>query len=59
MNGADRDAMSTFRALVKKGEKSERTMEVTGALIRMNPGHYSIWCAPLRILSDANADAVR
>ena len=35
--------MDTFRALVKVDEKSERTLEVTGVLIRINPGHYSIW----------------
>lgn len=35
--------MDTFRALVKVNEKSQRTIEVTEALIRMNPGHYSIW----------------
>ncbi|GAA6060079.1 hypothetical protein JCM10212_003040 [Sporobolomyces blumeae] len=38
-----RDAMDTFRALVKKGEKSERTLEVTAHIIQMNPGHYSVW----------------
>ncbi|GAA5971708.1 hypothetical protein JCM3765_007623 [Sporobolomyces pararoseus] len=38
-----RDAMDTFRALVQKGEKSQRTLEVTEGLIQMNPGHYSVW----------------
>ncbi|GAA5939445.1 hypothetical protein JCM3775_001714 [Rhodotorula graminis] len=38
-----RDCMDTFRALVKKGEKSERTLEVTQWIIRLNPGHYSVW----------------
>ena len=36
--------MDTFRALVAKGEKSERTLEVTQWIIRLNPGHYSVWC---------------
>lgn len=35
--------MDTFRALVAKGGKSPRAVEVTEQLIRMNPGHYSIW----------------
>ena len=40
---ADRDTMDTFRALVKKNEKSPRGLALTESLIRMNPGHYSIW----------------
>lgn len=40
----DRDTMDTFRALVKKNEKSPRGLALTESLIRMNPGHYSIWC---------------
>jgi hypothetical protein len=39
----DRDAMDTFRAIVARDEKTERVLAVTEALIRMNPGHYSIW----------------
>ncbi|GAA6024317.1 hypothetical protein JCM11491_005984 [Sporobolomyces phaffii] len=38
-----RDAMDTFRSLVQKGEKSQRTLEVTKDIIHMNPGHYSVW----------------
>ncbi|BGP39772.1 CAAX geranylgeranyltransferase alpha subunit [Rhodotorula kratochvilovae] len=38
-----RDCMDTFRALVAKGEQSERTLEVTQWIIRLNPGHYSVW----------------
>lgn len=43
--------MDTFRALVAKGEKSERTLEVTQWIIRLNPGHYSVWCVPPSSLS--------
>lgn len=32
-----------FRALIKKGEKSKRTLELTELIIQMNPGHYSVW----------------
>jgi len=35
--------MDTFRAIVAKGEKTDRVLAVTEALIRINPGHYSIW----------------
>lgn len=38
-----RDAMDTFRAIVKKGEKSKRTLELTELIIQFNPGHYSVW----------------
>ncbi|GAA5860610.1 hypothetical protein JCM5353_004069, partial [Sporobolomyces roseus] len=37
-----RDAMDTFRAIVKKGEKSKRTLELTELIIQFNPGHYSV-----------------
>lgn len=40
----DRDAMDTFRALVQRDELSTRGLELTETLIRLNPGHYSIWC---------------
>jgi hypothetical protein len=36
--------MDFFRALVAKGEKSERVVELTGELVKLNPGHYSVWC---------------
>lgn len=40
--------MDTFRAIVKKGEKSKRTLELTELIIQFNPGHYSVWFVPLR-----------
>lgn len=40
---ADRDAMDTFRAIVAKQERSERTLEITKLIIQMNPGHYTVW----------------
>ncbi|KAF5329979.1 hypothetical protein D9611_010404 [Ephemerocybe angulata] len=38
-----KDATGYFRAIVKKEEKSPRVLELTEAVIRMNPGHYSAW----------------
>lgn len=35
--------MDMFRALVHAKERSPRVLEVTEVLIRLNPGHYSIW----------------
>ncbi|EAU89761.2 farnesyltransferase/geranylgeranyltransferase type I alpha subunit [Coprinopsis cinerea okayama7 len=38
-----KDATDYFRAIAKSGEKSPRVLELTEAIIRMNPGHYSAW----------------
>ncbi|KAI5474636.1 protein farnesyltransferase/geranylgeranyltransferase type-1 subunit alpha [Pseudohyphozyma bogoriensis] len=51
-----RDAMDTFRALVHAGEKSARGIELTEVLIRLNPGHYSIWAYRAEILLETKAD---
>ncbi|CAL1699215.1 unnamed protein product [Somion occarium] len=32
-----------FRGIVKTNEKSERVLELTEAIIRLNPAHYSAW----------------
>ncbi|KAK4051149.1 CAAX geranylgeranyltransferase alpha subunit [Microbotryomycetes sp. JL201] len=53
---ADRDAMDTFRAIVNVNEMSRRTLEVTEALIKLNPGHYSIWAYRAETLLRLNAD---
>jgi protein farnesyltransferase/geranylgeranyltransferase type-1 subunit alpha len=39
----DRSGMDFFRGLVAKGEKSERVVELTAELVKINPGHYSVW----------------
>ncbi|KDE07109.1 hypothetical protein MVLG_02679 [Microbotryum lychnidis-dioicae p1A1 Lamole] len=54
-----RDAMDTFRALVQKGELSTRGVELTEALIRMNPGHYSIWAYRAQTLLAIKADLTK
>ncbi|KAM0746101.1 protein prenylyltransferase [Meredithblackwellia eburnea MCA 4105] len=51
-----RDAMDTFRSLVSTSEKSARGLELTEHLIRMNPGHYSIWNYRSKILLETKAD---
>lgn len=39
----DRDAMDYFRAIAAKEEKSERALELTEIIVRMNPAHYTVW----------------
>lgn len=38
-----RTAMDYFRAVSASGEKSERVLELTETIIRMNPAHYTVW----------------
>ncbi|KAG8938892.1 CAAX geranylgeranyltransferase alpha subunit, partial [Tulasnella sp. 419] len=35
--------MYYFRAIVKAQEYSPRVLELTEAIVRMNPAHYSVW----------------
>jgi len=37
------EAMSYLRAVMAENEKSERVLELTGDIIRMNPAHYTVW----------------
>ena len=39
----DRDCTDYFRGIVKKGEMSNRVLELTEDIIRLNPAHYSAW----------------
>jgi len=50
------DAMDVFRAIVKKGEMSERALELTEFLIGYNPAHYYIWKYRQDILLNLNYD---
>ncbi|GAA99391.1 uncharacterized protein L969DRAFT_86625 [Mixia osmundae IAM 14324] len=36
-------AMDTFRYFVSTGEKSQRVLDVTQALVKMNTAHYTVW----------------
>ncbi|KAF8190430.1 hypothetical protein K438DRAFT_1971290 [Mycena galopus ATCC 62051] len=38
-----KDATDYLRGVVKAGEKSERVLELTEHVIRLNPAHYSAW----------------
>jgi protein farnesyltransferase/geranylgeranyltransferase type-1 subunit alpha len=35
--------MNYFRAIVSKGEQSERVLGLTEHIIRRNPAHYTVW----------------
>ncbi|OCF42197.1 protein farnesyltransferase/geranylgeranyltransferase type-1 subunit alpha [Kwoniella heveanensis CBS 569] len=38
-----RDAMDYFRAVAASEERSERALDLTETIIRMNPAHYTVW----------------
>ncbi|KAJ6595638.1 hypothetical protein DFH09DRAFT_1135182 [Mycena vulgaris] len=38
----DKDATDYLRAIVKSGEQSERVLQLTEHVIRLNPAHYSM-----------------
>lgn len=42
----DKDATNYFRAIVKLGETSNRVLDLTEDIIRLNPAHYSAWSVP-------------
>ena len=46
----DTEAMGYFRALQKSQEVSERALELTRAVIQMNPAHYTVWLYRMRTL---------
>lgn len=37
------EAMSYLRAVMVAEEKTQRVLDLTEALIRMNPTHYTVW----------------
>lgn len=40
---SDKEAMDYFRAIAAMEEKSERALELTETIVRMNPAHYTVW----------------
>jgi len=39
----DKDATDYLRGIIKIGEKSPRVLDLTEAIIRQNPAHYTAW----------------
>ncbi|KAL7423870.1 CAAX geranylgeranyltransferase alpha subunit [Cryptotrichosporon argae] len=37
------DALDYFRAVSAAGEKSDRVLELTETIVRLNPAHYTVW----------------
>ncbi|TPX56111.1 hypothetical protein PhCBS80983_g04786 [Powellomyces hirtus] len=37
------DAMSYFRAVLATTDRSKRVLDLTEFIVRLNPGHYSVW----------------
>lgn len=42
--------MDFFRAISASEEKSERALELTETIIRMNPAHYTVWQYRINVL---------
>ncbi|KAG6852855.1 hypothetical protein C0991_008548 [Blastosporella zonata] len=40
---SDKYATDYFRGILKGGEKTQRVLKLTDAIIRLNPPHYSLW----------------
>ncbi|GFZ49588.1 hypothetical protein JCM24511_07708 [Saitozyma sp. JCM 24511] len=51
-----RDAMDHFRAISLAKEHSERALELTETIIRMNPAHYTVWQFRMATLLALNKD---
>jgi protein farnesyltransferase/geranylgeranyltransferase type-1 subunit alpha len=45
MPSEDKDAMDYFRGVVAVKEHSDRVLQLTEHIVRMNPAHYSVWYA--------------
>ncbi|RHZ49155.1 hypothetical protein Glove_529g43 [Diversispora epigaea] len=50
------EAMSYFRAVALKDERSERALDLTEKIIRHNPAHYTIWHYRQQILFSLEKD---
>ncbi|WWC90667.1 uncharacterized protein L201_005603 [Kwoniella dendrophila CBS 6074] len=51
-----RDAMDYFRAVAAAEERSERALELTETIIRLNPAHYTVWQYRMATLLALNKD---
>ncbi|KAG8895169.1 CAAX geranylgeranyltransferase alpha subunit [Tulasnella sp. 403] len=45
-----KEAMDYFRGIVQKEEYSERVLDLTEHIIRMNPAHYSVWSVRSQVI---------
>ncbi|KAJ3292298.1 CAAX geranylgeranyltransferase alpha subunit [Rhizoclosmatium sp. JEL0117] len=49
-------AMDYFRACARANEKSQRVLDLTAAIIELNPAHYTVWKVRQECLIALNAD---
>ncbi|WVO23079.1 uncharacterized protein IAS62_004424 [Cryptococcus decagattii] len=49
-----KEAMDYFRAIAAMEEKSERALELTETIVRMNPAHYTVWQYRFSLLISMN-----
>ena len=51
-----RDAMDYYRAILKSGEVSERALELTAAVVDLNPANYAAWHTRRELLQKLGSD---
>lgn len=44
------EAMSYLRAVMASNEKSQRVLELTMDIIKMNPAHYTVWFDSIAVI---------
>ncbi|KAJ1667802.1 CAAX geranylgeranyltransferase alpha subunit [Coemansia sp. RSA 1813] len=51
------DMMSYLRAVMAKCEVSQRALDLTGRIIKVNPGHYTVWMYRKKLVEDLDTDS--
>ncbi|KAJ1966044.1 CAAX geranylgeranyltransferase alpha subunit [Dipsacomyces acuminosporus] len=49
-----REMMDYFRAVMAKGEVSQRALQLSGKVIEENPGHYTVWVYRKKLVHGLN-----
>ncbi|KAJ1728266.1 CAAX geranylgeranyltransferase alpha subunit [Coemansia sp. BCRC 34490] len=51
------DMMSYLRAVMAKREVSQRALDLTGRVIEVNPGHYTVWMYRKQLVEELGTDS--
>ncbi|KAJ2598334.1 CAAX geranylgeranyltransferase alpha subunit [Coemansia sp. RSA 1722] len=51
-----KEMMGYMRAVMAVGELSERAYELTGAVLKENPGHYTVWVYRKKLIEELHLD---